>query len=137
MLTTMMSNGGIGGGVSASVARAIGAGHRADAHALVLHAALIALGLSPLLILGYGFVPGLGVARMRPGSNSDRNDSNPGAASRLHEGCRDADKRPGACSYMGRYKYSWPKAACRFASPHNAGVRRNSRMSYGHVAAIF
>jgi len=138
MLMTMMSNGGIGGGVSSAVARAIGAGHNADAQALVWHAVVVAvafgavftvaawvggpaffqymgardetldsaqlysnfvfaaaipgwianllgsalrgagnvrvpatttaigavvtLGLSPLLIFGYGFVPGLGVA---------------------------------------------------------------------------
>ena len=48
MLMTMMSNGGIGGGVSAAVARAIGAGHRADAHALVLHAVLIAIAFGAL-----------------------------------------------------------------------------------------
>ena len=138
MLMTMMSNGGIGGGVSSAVARAIGAGHNADAQALVWHAVVVAvafgavftvaawvggpaffrymgardetldnaqlysnfvfaaaipgwianllgsalrgagnvrvpatttaigavvtLGLSPLLIFGYGFIPGLGVA---------------------------------------------------------------------------
>jgi Na+-driven multidrug efflux pump len=37
MLMTMMSNGGIGGGVSSAVARALGAGRSADARALVLH----------------------------------------------------------------------------------------------------
>src|ERR1700745_52594 len=43
MLMTMMSNGGIGGGVSSAVARALGAGRGADAQALVLHAAVIAV----------------------------------------------------------------------------------------------
>ncbi len=43
MLMTMMSNGGIGGGVSSAVARAIGAGRRRDAEALVAHAAVLAL----------------------------------------------------------------------------------------------
>jgi putative MATE family efflux protein len=43
MLMTMMSNGGIGGGVAAAVARAIGAGRREDADALVLHALILAL----------------------------------------------------------------------------------------------
>jgi putative MATE family efflux protein len=43
MLMTMMSNGGIGGGVSSAVARAFGAGRRNDADALVLHALVIAL----------------------------------------------------------------------------------------------
>jgi MATE family, multidrug efflux pump len=41
MLMAMMSNGGIGGGVSSAVARAIGAGRRQDAEALVLHAVVI------------------------------------------------------------------------------------------------
>src|SRR5207248_11013686 len=35
MLMTMMSNGGIGGGVASAVARAIGAGHIPDAEALM------------------------------------------------------------------------------------------------------
>ena len=43
MLMTMMSNGGIGGGVSSAVARAIGAGHNADAQALVWHAVVVAV----------------------------------------------------------------------------------------------
>ncbi len=43
MLMQMMSNGGIGGGVASAVARALGAGRKADADALVLHALLIAL----------------------------------------------------------------------------------------------
>ena len=41
MLMTMMSNGGIGGGVSSAVARAIGAGRRRDAEALAAHAVVL------------------------------------------------------------------------------------------------
>ena len=43
MLMTMMSNGGIGGGVSSAIARARGAGRQHDADALVWHALLIAI----------------------------------------------------------------------------------------------
>jgi putative MATE family efflux protein len=42
MLMTMMSNGGVGGGVSSAIARAIGAGRKRDADALVWHAMLVA-----------------------------------------------------------------------------------------------
>ena len=42
MLMQMMSNGGIGGGVSSAVARALGADRRADADALVWHAIVLA-----------------------------------------------------------------------------------------------
>lgn len=44
MLMQMMSNGGLGGGVSSAVARALGAGRRADAEALVWHAIVLACG---------------------------------------------------------------------------------------------
>jgi putative MATE family efflux protein len=43
MLMQMMSNGGIGGGVASAVARALGAGRKDDADALVLHAIAVAL----------------------------------------------------------------------------------------------
>src|SRR3984893_1649773 len=43
MLMQMMANGGFGGGVSAAVARALGAGRRRDADALVLNALVLAL----------------------------------------------------------------------------------------------
>src|SRR5438094_6353892 len=43
MLMTMMSNGGIGGGVASAVARAIGAGRVRDADALVTHTVVIAV----------------------------------------------------------------------------------------------
>src|SRR5438874_12663175 len=44
MLMQMMSNGGIGGGVASAVARAIGAGRKDDADALVLNALVLAIG---------------------------------------------------------------------------------------------
>ena len=43
MLMQMMSNGGIGGGVASAVARAIGAGRKDDADALVLNALVLAI----------------------------------------------------------------------------------------------
>src|SRR3954462_9559015 len=43
MLMQMMSNGGVGGGVASAIARAIGAGRRADADALLFHAMIIAI----------------------------------------------------------------------------------------------
>jgi len=43
MLLQMMSNGGIGSGVAAAVARALGAGQRDDAEALVFHALVLAV----------------------------------------------------------------------------------------------
>ena len=52
MLMTMMSNGGIGGGVSSAVARAIGAGRSADAQALVLHAVAIAVAFGAVFTIG-------------------------------------------------------------------------------------
>ncbi|NTA19357.1 MATE family efflux transporter [Agrobacterium tumefaciens] len=43
MLMQMMSNGGIGGGVSSAVARSIGANRRSDADALVWHSVVLAI----------------------------------------------------------------------------------------------
>jgi putative MATE family efflux protein len=43
MLMTMMSNGGIGSGVSSAVARAIGAGRDGDAEAIAFHAIVVAV----------------------------------------------------------------------------------------------
>jgi putative MATE family efflux protein len=43
MLMQMMSAGAMGGGISSAIARALGAGRRADANALVVHALVIAL----------------------------------------------------------------------------------------------
>jgi MATE family, multidrug efflux pump len=46
MLMQTMSAGGMGGGVASAIARALGAGQRADAHALVAHALVIALAMA-------------------------------------------------------------------------------------------
>ena len=57
MLMQMMSAGAMGGGISSAVARALGAGRRADANALVIHALAIAVifGLAFMLaVLGGG-----------------------------------------------------------------------------------
>ena len=57
MMMTMLSGGAIGGGISSAVARALGAGRRADADALVLHAILINVGLgvaTSVLFLVFG-----------------------------------------------------------------------------------
>jgi putative MATE family efflux protein len=43
MLMTMMSNGGIGGGVASAIGRALGAERKGDADALVLHAFVLAV----------------------------------------------------------------------------------------------
>src|SRR6266700_7783548 len=45
MLMQMMSAGAMGGGVSSAIARALGAGRREDADALVLHALIIQVAL--------------------------------------------------------------------------------------------
>src|ERR1700759_2754032 len=52
MLMTMMSNGGLGSGVASSVARAVGAGNREDADALVLHALVLAVVVGAAFMLG-------------------------------------------------------------------------------------
>jgi putative MATE family efflux protein len=52
MLMTMMSNGGIGGGVSSAVARAFGAGRTKDAEALAMHAVLAGLAFGALFAIG-------------------------------------------------------------------------------------
>src|SRR2546426_4052365 len=51
MLMQMMSAGGMGGGISSAIARALGAGRRADADALVVHALAIAVGFGLLFML--------------------------------------------------------------------------------------
>ena len=48
MLMQTMSAGGMGGGVASAVARALGAGRRKEADALVAHALIIALGMGAL-----------------------------------------------------------------------------------------
>jgi putative MATE family efflux protein len=52
MLMQTMSSGGMGGGVSSAVARALGAGRRADADALALHALVIALVMGAVFSAG-------------------------------------------------------------------------------------
>jgi putative MATE family efflux protein len=52
MLMQTMSAGGMGGGVASAVARALGAGRRADAHALVTHAVVIALAMAACFTAG-------------------------------------------------------------------------------------
>src|SRR5262249_3777609 len=52
MLMQTISNGGFGGGVTAAVARASGAGRRADADALVYHALLLAVLLGAVFMAG-------------------------------------------------------------------------------------
>lgn len=57
MLMTMMSAGGIGGGVASAVARATGAGRHEDANALVLHTLVTAVAfglLFSVLVIGLG-----------------------------------------------------------------------------------
>ncbi|MBV9064404.1 MAG: MATE family efflux transporter [Methylobacteriaceae bacterium] len=65
MLMQMMSNGGVGGGVASSIARAIGAGRRDDADALLFHALIIAVIAGVLftagaLLFGRALYSGLG-----------------------------------------------------------------------------
>src|ERR1700740_2134938 len=52
MLMTMMSNGGLGRGVASSVARAIGAGRRKDADALLFHAVVLAIVVGSVFTAG-------------------------------------------------------------------------------------
>lgn len=57
MMMQMLSGGAMGGGISSAIARALGAGRREDADALVLHALIIngALGLFfSALVIGFG-----------------------------------------------------------------------------------
>ena len=51
MLMQMMSAGAMGGGISSAIARALGAGRRDDADALVVHALVIAVGFGLLFML--------------------------------------------------------------------------------------
>ncbi len=51
MFMQMTSNGAMGGGIASAVARALGGGRRDDAHALVLHSVLIALGFGAFFML--------------------------------------------------------------------------------------
>jgi len=57
MMMQMLSAGAMGGGISSAIARALGAGRRADADAMVLHAMIInlALGIAfSVLVLAFG-----------------------------------------------------------------------------------
>ena len=57
MMMQMLSAGAMGGGISSSIARALGAGRRDDADALVVHAIIINLaigGVFSALVLGFG-----------------------------------------------------------------------------------
>ena len=56
ILMGTMSNGGIGGGVSSAVARAIGADRQSDADALLLHTVIVALGFGLAFTLGTIFL---------------------------------------------------------------------------------
>jgi putative MATE family efflux protein len=63
MMMQMLSAGAVGGGIASAVARALGAGRRGDADALVLHAIVInlAIGLG-FSVLAIGFGPALYMA---------------------------------------------------------------------------
>ena len=52
MLMTMMSNGGLGSGVASAVARAIGAGRKQDADAIVFHAVVLAILFGAMFTFG-------------------------------------------------------------------------------------
>src|SRR5919201_1350144 len=52
MLMQMMSAGAMGGGISSAIARALGAGRRDDADALVWHALIISAALGALFTIG-------------------------------------------------------------------------------------
>jgi putative MATE family efflux protein len=52
MLMQTMSAGGMGGGIASAIARALGAGRRDDADALVLHAVAVAVGMAALFTAG-------------------------------------------------------------------------------------
>ena len=66
MLMQMMSNGGIGGGVASSIARAVGAGKVAGAEALVLNALLLAV-MFGLIFTGAEWLFGEAVYRLLGG----------------------------------------------------------------------
>src|SRR5260370_629829 len=52
MLMMMMSGGGLGSGVASAVARAVGAGHRRDGDALVLHALILSVIVGAIFTVG-------------------------------------------------------------------------------------
>jgi putative MATE family efflux protein len=67
VLMQTMANGGVGGGVASAVARAQGAGRKADADTLLLHALVIAVGFG-LLFTVAGFLAAPAVFRALGGS---------------------------------------------------------------------
>lgn len=67
MLMQTMSAGGMGGGVASAIARALGAGRREDAGALVLHALVIAAVMAALFSVAALWVGPALYAAMRPG----------------------------------------------------------------------
>lgn len=66
MMMQMMSAGAIGGGIASAIARALGAGRRADANALAMHALVLALGFGVLFTVGL-FVFGPALYRLMGG----------------------------------------------------------------------
>ena len=88
MLMQTMSAGGMGGGVSSAVARALGAGRRNDANALALHALVIAI------VMGACFTAAIGPGRSRhlPGHGRDRRRAGRGARVLQHR-VRGRDRR--------------------------------------------
>src|SRR5260370_32461282 len=52
MLMQMMSPGAMGGGIASSISRALGAGRRSDADALILHALVIAFPFCSAFMVG-------------------------------------------------------------------------------------
>ena len=68
-LMTAASNGGIGGGVSAAMARAVGAGRADEADALVAHALVLAVGFGVLFTAG-AFAVGPALYRAMGGSGN-------------------------------------------------------------------
>ena len=67
MLMQMMSSGAMGGGIASAIARALGAGRRGDADALVLHALAINAGLGLVFCLA-GLLGGPALYRAMGGS---------------------------------------------------------------------
>ena len=65
MLMQMMSGGAMGGGVSSAVARALGAGRRDDADAIVLHALVIGAMLRGVLLRGHARGRAVALCRAR------------------------------------------------------------------------
>ncbi len=68
-LMTAASNGGIGGGVSAAIARAVGTGRANEADALVAHALVLAIGFGVLFTAG-AFAGGPALYRAMGGSGN-------------------------------------------------------------------